>query len=462
MRRACTSGAWTPEPPARHDRDVLSDGHPRDDKEHLTAVTTSTPELGVGALPDVPGRGPGAFSDRPRRPRGAARTRPAPPTGARARAYFASDRPRTVQTLLGLLWLLDGGLQFQSFMYSHGFIDMLTGMAPGQPGWLHDSLLWSARIAGRDLTVWNTLFALTQVAIGVGLLWRRTVKPALILSLGWSLVVWWFGEAFGMLFMNMAAPLTGAPGAVALYGLVALVVWPGRPGGLVGVRGARATWAVTWLLMAWLWLQAASSSANAVSNFIDAAPSGMSWLSTVQDWVAGWTQGNGLIVALVLSAASAAIAVGVARDRGAHVLLGMAIALNLAFWVVGQGLGGMFEGGATDPNAAPVFVLLALALWPITGTRREMVAAVVSPVRAPDGAPSLSPAPVAAPAPAPPVKVSAPAVLTAPPGSLGDVPARSLGVRLALVAGAAGALLGRSLMRRAHTPGSRRTRRDDR
>ena len=38
----------------------------------------------------------------------------------RARSYFASDSRRTVQTVLGLLWLLDGALQFQSFMYSKG------------------------------------------------------------------------------------------------------------------------------------------------------------------------------------------------------------------------------------------------------------------------------------------------------------------------------------------------------
>ena len=47
--------------------------------------------------------------------------------------------------------------------------------------------------------------------------------------------------------MNMAMPLTGAPGAVVLYGLIALIVWPnGRPGGLIGVRRARTLWAALW------------------------------------------------------------------------------------------------------------------------------------------------------------------------------------------------------------------------
>jgi hypothetical protein len=51
-----------------------------------------------------------------------------------ARTYFASDSRRTVQTALGLIWLLDGALQFQSFMYGNGFIQMIKGMTAGQPG----------------------------------------------------------------------------------------------------------------------------------------------------------------------------------------------------------------------------------------------------------------------------------------------------------------------------------------
>ncbi len=38
----------------------------------------------------------------------------------RGRVYFASDTRRALQTVLGLIWLLDGALQFQSFMYGKG------------------------------------------------------------------------------------------------------------------------------------------------------------------------------------------------------------------------------------------------------------------------------------------------------------------------------------------------------
>jgi len=188
---------------------------------------------------------------------------------ARARTYFASDSRRTIQSVLGLIWLLDGALQFQAFMYSKtGFPVMLGGLAmSGQPHWLSSSLGWGSRLAAGDLSFWNTVFALTQIAIGLGLLYRPTVKLALAGSFVWAFIVWWFGEAFGMLFMNMANPLTGAPGAVLLYALIGAIVWPSaRPGGLLGARGARIAWAVLWVVMGWLWFLGPNSSADATAS----------------------------------------------------------------------------------------------------------------------------------------------------------------------------------------------------
>jgi len=316
--------------------------------------------------------------------------RPGESVGTRLGAYFWSDSRRAITTALGLIWLLDGALQFQSFMYSNGFIQMLTGMAPGQPAWLYHSLHWAANIANGNLTLWNTLFALTQVAIGLGLLYRPTLKPALLLSFGWAFIVWWFGEAFGMLFMNMANPLTGAPGAVLLYGLIGLMVWPNdRPGGLLGVRGARITWCALWIVSGFLLLLQVNSTANATKNLINAAPSGMSWLSSLQDWVAKGAAGNGLIIALVLALASVVIGIGVAVGRSPRALLWLAIVLNLAYWVVTQGFGGIFAGGATDPNAGPLFVLLAVTLYTLVpydneGRLRDDTARVVETAPEPE------------------------------------------------------------------------------
>jgi hypothetical protein len=219
-------------------------------------------------------------------------------------------------------------------MYSHSFTAMIDAGAAGQPGWLHGSILFATGIARGNLALFNTLFALTQLAIGLGLLHRRTVRPALILSIGWAIVVWWFGEAFGGLLSGTAVPLTGAPGAVFLYALVGLLAWPGaRPTGLLSARAARWMWAALWLAMACLWLAPASG-------------------------------GVGFAVVLAGAVASAAIGLGVAARKQPHALLAAAVAVNVVYWFAGQGVGSIFAGDATDPNAAPLFCLLALAMLP--------------------------------------------------------------------------------------------------
>jgi hypothetical protein len=294
------------------------------------------------------------------------------------RAYFWSDSSRRLQTALGVIWLLDGGLQFQSFFYGKGFVQMLTGLTAGQPHWLAAVNTWGATaVLQSQQAVFNTLFALIQVAIGLGVLYRPTVKPALAASFAWALVVWWFGEAFGMMLMAttsmggapMASQLTGAPGAVLLYALIGALAWPnGRPGGLLGARRARALWMALWLVMAWLWLVEAGG-ADGISRAIAGAPSGMSWLSSVQDWFASAARGEGVAIAIVLGAVSAAIGVAVAANWRPRLWLWLAICLNLLYWVVGQGFGGIFQGGATDPNAGPLFVLLACAMFPLASSR---------------------------------------------------------------------------------------------
>ena len=66
---------------------------------------------------------------------------------------------------------------------------------------------------------------------------------------------------------------------------------------------------------------------------------------------------------------SLVIGLGVALDWHARPLLKVAIVLNLAYWVFGQGFGGIFQGGATDPNSGPLFVVFACASWRSFPTR---------------------------------------------------------------------------------------------
>lgn len=294
---------------------------------------------------------------------------------------------RGIQITLGLIWLLVGILQFQSFMYTHGLITEVFGPA-AEKQWsiVGGPMKTIDGFYGRDLTLWNTLAAEIQCAIGLGLIVsRKTVKPALVLSFLWAPGVWWFGEGFGGLTSNtLPSPLMGAPGAVILYAIIGLLVWPtseetGRSPaarGPLGDRGGLCFWSGLWLLSAGLWLvnvnRAKEATHEMIKGMAEASPH---WLAKFQTSVGNHTHGHGTTIAVVLAVISAAVALGVwwAPLRWPALIVG--IVVSLAYWVFGQSLGGPFwVGNATDLNAGPLYVLLAFTLFPVAqvaGERRS-------------------------------------------------------------------------------------------
>jgi len=294
---------------------------------------------------------------------------------------------RGIQIALGLIWLLDGLFQFKSFMYTHGIISEVFGpAAEKQPSWVASPMHTFDGFYGRDLTLWNTLAGEVQVAIGLGLmLSRKTVKPALLVSFGWSLVVWWFGEGFGGLTSNtLPAPLMGAPGAVILYAIIGLLVWPSgereasspADTGPLGDRGGLLAWSGLWALSAALWLVNVNRAKDASAEMIKSmATSSPHWLARIQDWAVRHAMGHGTTIAVVLAALSVAVAVGVWTPLR-WPALGVGIVLSLAYWLFGQSIGGPFwTESATDFNAGPLFVLLGLALAPIAQPAAERLRA---------------------------------------------------------------------------------------
>jgi hypothetical protein len=291
---------------------------------------------------------------------------------------------RTIQMGLGVVWLLDGLLQLQPKMFGQAFVTgVLDPVARGQPGFVTWPLTHMAHLISLHPAAWNGTFAAVQLLIGVGLLVRETVKPALVLSVVWALAVWGLGEGFGMLFAGMASPLTGAPGAVILYAVIGILVWPRRSRatvvgaaargeraaavaeGPLGERGGRVVWAVLWTSMAALWLLPGNRVAEASSSAVAGAASGQpGWLAGPQRALAHTLAGHGTEVAVLLAMASVVIGWGPLLTRRAIPFLVAGAALSLDYWVFGQSLGGVLTGFGTDPNAAPLFILLAVALFP--------------------------------------------------------------------------------------------------
>ena len=286
------------------------------------------------------------------------------------------DARRALQLALAGIWLVDGVLQYQAFMYSSGFSKMLAGTADGNPSVIARPITWDATLVGHHLALINTLFATIQLLLGLGIAFRPTLRPALAASVVWSLGVWWFGEGLGGVLNGGASPLNGAPGAVILYALLAVLLWPATreaaapftAARAVGAHVARALWLVLWLSLAYFALTPANRAPGAVSGMISGMESGEpGWLAAIERGATSLVTGQDLATSIVLAVALVVIAIGVyLPPEIAKATLVLAIVVALVIWVAAEGFGMILAGGATDPNSGPLLVLLALAYWPAT------------------------------------------------------------------------------------------------
>ena len=158
-------------------------------------------------------------------------------------AARSAPHARGLQVTLGLLWLLDGALQFQPFMLGTGFGEqVISHAATAQPAFVAVPVHWAARVIVAHPVAWDVPFALIQLLLGLGMLYPRTVKAALAASLPWVLGVWYLGEGLGGIASGNASLLTGAPGAVLLYGVLRSPPGRGTTGGRTSSQPAGPPW----------------------------------------------------------------------------------------------------------------------------------------------------------------------------------------------------------------------------
>jgi hypothetical protein len=304
-------------------------------------------------------------------------------SGTTPRSAFMTRR--RLQLALGFLWLLDGALQLQPFMFTGGFASkVLAPTADGQPGWVARPVLSGAHLIGTHPALFNGLFAAAQLLLGLAFLLRPTVRAAILASLAWSAGVWFLGEGLGGLAGGAASILNGAPGAVALYGVLALAAWPRlSPNGSTWSRRLLTSssqdevpplwlawaWAATWIGFAVLSALPANRSAGAVAgqlrNNADQVPG---WLASLDRAAAAAVQALGPATTVLMIAVPVVIALFGLRDgRMRRFAAWGGIAYAAVVWVVGQSFGFLFSGSATDPNAGPLLVLFGLALLTVRG-----------------------------------------------------------------------------------------------
>ena len=319
------------------------------------------------------------------------RTAAAPPAAAGGTRWDEPGWRRALQLALAALWLLDAVLQYQTFMFSQGFPRMLAATAAGNPGPVAGPVAWSAHLIGTHPGAATAALGTLQLLLALGIAWRPTVRAALAASIAWAVAVWWLGEGLGGVLTGAASPVTGAPGAALLYALAAVLLWPARHAGrrtggrdrangrhrpapfvaaaAVGAPTARALWFVLWGGLAWLALLAARGPGLLPGE--EPAPGGMAsgdpgWLRSLGAAASGLAGRHAAAATVVTVALLAVIAVGVYLPvPAARAALCLAVLAAVAVWAAGQDLGGLFTRATTDPDTAPLLVLLAAAYWPI-------------------------------------------------------------------------------------------------
>jgi hypothetical protein len=343
---------------------------------------------------------------------------------ARARAWLAAQQGRwptepagrrVLRIGFGVLWIVDGLLQAQPGMPAGLPSQVLAPSAAGSPGWVAHVVNFGAQIWSGSPA--NVAAGAVWIQLGIGI-WLVSVSSprwsriAGLVSVGWGLVVWVFGEAFGGILGPGASWLTGAPGAALFYcvagAMLALPVryWRDPQLGRRILQAAGALLAAGAVLQAWpgrgFWQGTLPGAANSrppgpLAEYIGSmsrAPQpgalhGLAgWFSAV---VAAHGFAVNLVAVVVLIAAGMGLLTG--RPEISRPAAGAAIGFCLADWVLVQDLG-VFGGLGTDPNSMlPQAVILAAGL----------VAAVARPAPVPVPAGTAA----AATAPGPPIPVMA-------------------------------------------------------
>lgn len=297
---------------------------------------------------------------------------------------FSTDWRRWLQLGLAAIWVFDGLLQCQTYMFTKDFAtQILAPTADGNPGWIAASIHWSADIVAADPVLTNAAFATLQLAIGLAIAWRRSLKVGLAVSIVWSLLVWWFGEGLGGLLIPGASIFAGAPGAVLLYLILAILLWPtakSTAGSSVATRpigrtAAKVVWVVVWAGLAALNLEPQNLTPGAIHGMEDGMADGEpGWLAWLIKTFSTISEHNGTVLTIIGTIILALIAASVLFPPvilKTGVVAGIVVAAFV--WTFGEALGALYGGQGTDVNSGPPLALIALAYWPARAAANDTI-----------------------------------------------------------------------------------------
>ena len=126
----------------------------------------------------------------------------------------------------GLLWIIDGVLQFQPQM-PYGFLNevILPTITSISNGGIESFLMLGYNLWKINPIQFDAISGALQIFLGVSLLInsnRKALRFTAALAIFWSLVIWIFGEGFGGIPDQGVSLLVGFPGSASIYIIGAL------------------------------------------------------------------------------------------------------------------------------------------------------------------------------------------------------------------------------------------------
>lgn len=274
---------------------------------------------------------------------------------------------------LGAIWILDGLLQLQPYMFSRSFeIQVVRSAAMSLPTPIN---AWFLTVISAHMVPYakllNVVFCSIELVTGVLLLLRKKflVIAGNVLSAVWGFLIWVFGEGFGgtltlsVVHLNLSYPetlFTGFPGAALLYALISVFI-------LVSFKkrflkeASRLTAILIFGVGALIQLLPQFFDPRVqFSMFVSSVLMGSAPHSLVPYIVklASWASFHPVVANMAEIMASLSIAFTLILNKKAVIPLS---AVYLAFvWVFGMGFMGLFNGVATDPGTPPLLFVLVL------------------------------------------------------------------------------------------------------
>jgi len=259
---------------------------------------------------------------------------------------------------------------------------VMKPMLDGQPGFVEPSLQFIINQTTTHLIAVNLFISVVQILLGLGFLFLsdRWIKELVWASIVWAVVVWYGGEGMSMLLTGQAGALTGAPGAVLLYPLLGLAVYPRKLSadartsdeGLLSRKVLRWVLAGFWFFAALLQLQAYWWQPGQISQTIG----GMVGQGGLNTWLvdpvltplsnATANIETPLNIVLIVVFLALGIGLAVVKEKQLPAVLIASIVVSVVIWYCSQGFGMILTGMSTDFNSGLLLVVMALAVWPST------------------------------------------------------------------------------------------------